>query len=375
MSTLYTTADDPSESRWVQTGQGLLRHGWSVGKKVAVAGAAISVAPLLIPPLLVFSAFGLALSVPFGIYYAGMVGTERLMQSLLPLCQDQEVAQINQEEGDEIVEDEQGYSDQIDYRCEENWEMKGDDDEIVEEGKGYVGKWDSKTEENGGEGGDDRDASTKEHGEMNKDNGVVGYLDERDEMVEKRKENNVTEEGLEPEKDGKTEHDVIVEIPKEEVDVVEETGATKRDPMRGEPENNNVNVETIIDITGATVDKDSVTMVKIEIKPDKANSTTMTEEGTEIAGAEAIQVEIGNTEVVEDKGMVIADTDSNVAEKGENELSAVTSEGADVSEVEGKSDMADSESRSSAEHVEVKDFNVLASASSESPVTSDAEVK
>jgi hypothetical protein len=369
MSAECTTSDDPSESQSAQTGQSLLRRGWSVGKKVAVASAAISVAPVVIPPLLMFSAFGLALSVPFGIYYAGLVGTERLMQSLLPLRQDEEVAQGILEEGADIMEEEKGYSDERDFKSQDNWEWE-EEDEIVVQGEGYVGTWNSKTEENGGEQ-EDNDAivevpgeigaTIEEQGEMNKDYGVAGYLGERDEIAEKRKGNDVTRRGLKHEKEGKTEDDVVVETVKDKVDVVEETGGMKRDDTRVDTENNKGPVEKIIDITSASVDKDSVTMVKIEIKPDEAKKGLTDSEK-------------GNTEMMEDKGMVKTDTGSHIVKTGENESSAVGSEGVDELEVEGKSDMADSDSQSSVERVgEVS--NARASASSESSLTSDVEVK
>lgn len=364
MSTVYTTADDPSETRWAQTGLTLLRSGWSVGKKVAIAGAAISVAPVVIPPFLVFSAFGLALSVPFGIYYAGMVGTERLMQSLLPLDEGQEVRQGNQEEGEEIVEEEKGYVDERDFKSEENWEIKGVDDQIVEEGNGYVGKRDSKAEENGGEEEDDdaivenpgeRDAVTKEH--------------------EEKGQGNVRKRGFKPEKKEKTQDDVVVEIPKERVAVVEENGGRKKNDTRGDVDNSKVVVERIIDVNSATVDKNFITIEKVEINLEEPK-TTLTEEGTERAGQEAVIFEIGDSDVVEEKGMVATDTDSKVAKKEGNELSAVSSENAVVSEVERKSDLGDAESQSLVEHVDdVNASNALASASAESPVSSDVEVK
>jgi hypothetical protein len=74
-------------------------------------------------------------------------------------------------------------------------------------------------------------------------------------------------------------------------------------------------------------------MVKIEIKPDEGKKGLR-------------DSETGNTEMVEDKGMVKADTDSNIVNKGENESSTVGSEGVNELEAEGKSDMADSGSQS-----------------------------
>ncbi|KAF3334327.1 hypothetical protein FCM35_KLT20931 [Carex littledalei] len=358
MSTEYTTADDPSETRWAQTGVTLLRSGWSVGKKVAIAGAAISVAPVVIPPFLVLSAFGLALSVPFGIYYAGMVGTKCLMQFLLPLDQGQEVRQGNQEEGDEIVEEEKGYVDERDFKSEENWE-RGVEDQIVEEGKDYVDKRDSYPEEDEVEGEDD-DAIVENPGHVvTKEHEDKGKGDVRKSQSEKNE---------------KTQDDVVVEMPKERVFVVEENGGRKNNDTRGDADNSKVVVERIIDVNSATVDKNFITMEEVEINLVEPKSTTLTVEGTERAGPEAVRVEIGDSDVVEEKGMVTADTDSRVAKKGGNELNAVSSEDAVVSEVERKSDLGDAESQLLVEHVgEVNDSNALASASAESPVASDVE--
>lgn len=66
--------------------RGALRRGWRVGKAAAIAGAAI----VVVPPLLVLSALGAALSLPFGAYLASLACTDRLMRSLLPPPQYQE---------------------------------------------------------------------------------------------------------------------------------------------------------------------------------------------------------------------------------------------------------------------------------------------
>jgi hypothetical protein len=128
------------------------------------------------------------------------------------------------------VEEEKWYFDERDFKSEKNWEREGED-EIMVQGEGYVGMWNSKTEENGEEQEDsdsivevpgEMDAIIEDHGEMNKDNGVAGYLDERDKIAENRK-GNVTKRGLKSEKEGKTEDDVVVETIKDKVDVVEKT--------------------------------------------------------------------------------------------------------------------------------------------------------
>lgn len=67
------------------TGAAVLRRGWWIGKRVALAGAAITSAPIILPPLLVLSILGLALSLPYGIYLAGYACTDKIMRALLPL--------------------------------------------------------------------------------------------------------------------------------------------------------------------------------------------------------------------------------------------------------------------------------------------------
>ncbi|KAK9266875.1 hypothetical protein L1049_027134 [Liquidambar formosana] len=61
----------------------ILNKGLCLGKKVVVTGIVISSAPLVLPPLVVLSALGLAFSVPFGFYFASYACTEKLMSKLL----------------------------------------------------------------------------------------------------------------------------------------------------------------------------------------------------------------------------------------------------------------------------------------------------
>lgn len=67
------------------TGASVLRRWWRIGKKVAITGAAITSVPIILPPLLVLSILGLALSFPYGIYLAGYTCTDKIMRALLPL--------------------------------------------------------------------------------------------------------------------------------------------------------------------------------------------------------------------------------------------------------------------------------------------------
>ncbi|KAL7586886.1 hypothetical protein Lser_V15G35725 [Lactuca serriola] len=62
----------------------ILNKGYSIGKKMVVTGIVMSSAPLVLPPLLVFSAMGVAFSVPFGLVYASYACTNTLMNKLFP---------------------------------------------------------------------------------------------------------------------------------------------------------------------------------------------------------------------------------------------------------------------------------------------------
>ncbi|XP_052184145.1 uncharacterized protein LOC127796174 [Diospyros lotus] len=67
-----------SKVRW------LLGKGLELGRKIVITGIVISSVPLVVPPLVVVSAIGLAVSVPFGVVFASYVGTEKIMSKLLP---------------------------------------------------------------------------------------------------------------------------------------------------------------------------------------------------------------------------------------------------------------------------------------------------
>lgn len=62
----------------------ILHRGLSIGKKMLVAGIVISSAPVVLPPLIVVSAFGFAVSVPYGIILASYTCSEKLLNKLLP---------------------------------------------------------------------------------------------------------------------------------------------------------------------------------------------------------------------------------------------------------------------------------------------------
>ena len=62
----------------------VFNKGLNLGKKILVAGFVASSAPLVVPPLVVASAIGIAVSVPYAFFFASHVCTENLMSKLLP---------------------------------------------------------------------------------------------------------------------------------------------------------------------------------------------------------------------------------------------------------------------------------------------------
>ncbi|CAN6225424.1 unnamed protein product [Urochloa humidicola] len=79
-ATTYADGGGTDES-W---GRALLRRGWDLSRKAAIAGVAATAAPVVVPQLLILSVAGLALSLPFAAYLASFAATERLMGALLP---------------------------------------------------------------------------------------------------------------------------------------------------------------------------------------------------------------------------------------------------------------------------------------------------
>lgn len=63
----------------------ILSGGLWLGKKFVITGFLISSAPVVLPPLVVMSALGFAVSIPFGVVLAGYTCTEKLMNKLLPM--------------------------------------------------------------------------------------------------------------------------------------------------------------------------------------------------------------------------------------------------------------------------------------------------
>ncbi|GKC42135.1 hypothetical protein Tco_1059857, partial [Tanacetum coccineum] len=75
----FKECDEPSTVKWI------LNKGCWIGKKMVITGIAITSAPIVLPPLVVFSAMGVAFSVPFGLVFASYACTNKLMSMLLPI--------------------------------------------------------------------------------------------------------------------------------------------------------------------------------------------------------------------------------------------------------------------------------------------------
>ncbi|XP_026384726.1 uncharacterized protein LOC113280297 [Papaver somniferum] len=61
----------------------MMKKGWNIGKKVMITGATISSAPIVLPPLMIYSTIGFAFAVPFGFVFGSYACTEKLMSKLL----------------------------------------------------------------------------------------------------------------------------------------------------------------------------------------------------------------------------------------------------------------------------------------------------
>ncbi|KAM0823508.1 hypothetical protein ACQ4PT_070840 [Festuca glaucescens] len=81
---LLTHNHGGSNGRWACR---LLRRGCDLARKASLAVAAATAAPVVVPPLIVLSAAGVALSVPFAAYLASLAATDYLTRALLRACQ------------------------------------------------------------------------------------------------------------------------------------------------------------------------------------------------------------------------------------------------------------------------------------------------
>lgn len=74
----YPSEESSGKVSWI------LKKGLVLGKKILVTGVMVSSAPVVLPPLLVISAFGLAVAIPSGLFLASYACSEKLMSRLLP---------------------------------------------------------------------------------------------------------------------------------------------------------------------------------------------------------------------------------------------------------------------------------------------------
>ncbi|RLM87669.1 hypothetical protein C2845_PM04G23810 [Panicum miliaceum] len=115
-------------------GRALLRRGWDLSRKAAIAGVAATAAPVVAPPLLVLSLAGVALSLPFAAYLASLVATDRLMAALLPPPRTQPCRTYDLED-DEFLDASEAHGGEapaFDYWGE------AEDDAIMEEDDSYA---------------------------------------------------------------------------------------------------------------------------------------------------------------------------------------------------------------------------------------------
>ncbi|XP_043697590.1 ABC transporter F family member 4-like, partial [Telopea speciosissima] len=121
----------------------ILNKGWWLGKKIAIAGVAVSSAPFVLPPLVIFSTLGFAFSVPFGLVFASYACTDKIMSKFFPMPLSHPLLEYKtcyEEESEE--EEEEEFLEALKQELETRIEMVGDgkskedEAELVQENKG-----------------------------------------------------------------------------------------------------------------------------------------------------------------------------------------------------------------------------------------------
>ncbi|MCD9560152.1 hypothetical protein HAX54_018633 [Datura stramonium] len=195
-----------SEIRWI------VNKGLGLGKKVMLTGIVISSAPVVLPPLIVISALGFALSVPFGLAFAGYTCTEKLMNKLLPRSEPPLFLEYGEMYGDEEEYDEQlggkgpGFGGEILMEEEEKEEMEDAKERVemriqlvMDESGGYKGGPTLVEDEDVGRVEEEREINVDEAGkEEGYEEDVGEYLEGENEGPMKEK-NLVSERGREAE--------------------------------------------------------------------------------------------------------------------------------------------------------------------------------
>ncbi|KAL6345120.1 hypothetical protein AAG906_013604 [Vitis piasezkii] len=110
----YSSSDGSDKMNWI------LDKGLMLGKKALLTGIVISSVPFVLPPLVVFSALGLAFSVPSGLAVATYACTEKIMSKLLPMPNPSLALEYVEEISSDEKEDDMGFGGEIDMGKEED---------------------------------------------------------------------------------------------------------------------------------------------------------------------------------------------------------------------------------------------------------------
>lgn len=137
----YSSEAHSSKVSW------LWNKGVAIGKKVLVTGMVISSAPFVLPPLVVVSALGIAVSVPYGLIFASYAFSEKLMSRLLPNTYEDGIGEEEEEEevgfgGDlDMEEEEVEQTDGIKEQLKTRFELvEGDEEEKAMVGDTYYSR-------------------------------------------------------------------------------------------------------------------------------------------------------------------------------------------------------------------------------------------
>ncbi|KAL6503999.1 hypothetical protein OROGR_025922 [Orobanche gracilis] len=141
----------------------------SLGKKAVMTGVVISLAPLVLPPLILVSVLCCALSLPFGVVFAIYASTDKLMSKLMPspplVVQEYNQTFVLPEYEEEEEEREVG-KDEVEMRIELVGDTKTSDavtdDELSTVGGGHVSLLEEKKIRNDNDGGDDDGQNIKD---------------------------------------------------------------------------------------------------------------------------------------------------------------------------------------------------------------------
>ncbi|RXI02403.1 hypothetical protein DVH24_030332 [Malus domestica] len=116
----YSIEANYGKVRWI------LNKGWGLGLKILVTGMVISSAPIVLPPLVVISAIGFAVSVPSGVVLASYACTEKIMSKLLPYGEPPLLSENNGTffEQDEEWERDTWVGGKTDIEKEEGWDWR-----------------------------------------------------------------------------------------------------------------------------------------------------------------------------------------------------------------------------------------------------------